>query len=564
MYLLEDGRRGVRARRRAGGVLGRSGQPEGGPSRPGIFAPPPLTRIARGGLSIVGGIFQHRRSPACGTESYGLHGAASPSLVISPSRSASTASSATRSPSDGSQLLYGGGVSLYLAPRWAICPFRRGRRSWRLQRHSDHRLVRLEASKTCFLGRAGGGLLARLAEPHPRPRRGEQAHSVQHQSTYKNAQTYSAGLRECTSDAHRPHLRRIWNTRFIPSIGDCMLDGTAARALPCWPIRRCSSRAIPTSTRRCGTRSTTAKVATAAAAFPAEGAVATRSALRVRDRSAGAAGAPRPRAAAGGAGAGVHLRHHAHAVHRVADPDAHAGVHAGRVARGRALGVSHRARRLRGGRGLRRQRRHQGRAGVLGHAPRRRRRQHRQRPRLPQLRQRGLHLDPRALLGHRRLQLLDGARLQVELLRRGGAHRRLRSQLSVRDQLRAQLRPGVRSRARHPGRSHPLRGARELVGCFSSDPTRTTRDLDIDGYQASWTQAWTPILATQVTYTAQVLNGFQSNPYRTSSSAKASRRRSTSRTTASASRTRRAPTCSSAPSRARSTSAVVATSTAGA
>ncbi len=52
------------------------------------------------------------------------------------------------------------------------------------------------------------------------------------------------------------------------------------------------------------------------------------------------------------------------------------------------------------------------------------------------------------------------------------------------------------------------------VGCFSSDPTRTTRDLDIDGYQASWTQAWSPILATQVTYTAQVLNGFQSNPYR--------------------------------------------------
>ena len=52
------------------------------------------------------------------------------------------------------------------------------------------------------------------------------------------------------------------------------------------------------------------------------------------------------------------------------------------------------------------------------------------------------------------------------------------------------------------------------VGCFTSDATRTTRDLDIDGYQASWTQAWTPIFATQVTYTAQVLNGFQSNPYR--------------------------------------------------
>jgi hypothetical protein len=52
------------------------------------------------------------------------------------------------------------------------------------------------------------------------------------------------------------------------------------------------------------------------------------------------------------------------------------------------------------------------------------------------------------------------------------------------------------------------------TGCFSSDSTRTTRDLDIDGYQASWTQAWTPIFATQVTYTGQIINGFQSNPYR--------------------------------------------------
>lgn len=53
--------------------------------------------------------------------------------------------------------------------------------------------------------------------------------------------------------------------------------------------------------------------------------------------------------------------------------------------------------------------------------------------------------------------------------------------------------------------------------CFSGSSTdfdRTTRDLAIDGFQASWTQAWTPVFTTQATYTAQLVDGFQSNPYR--------------------------------------------------
>lgn len=52
-------------------------------------------------------------------------------------------------------------------------------------------------------------------------------------------------------------------------------------------------------------------------------------------------------------------------------------------------------------------------------------------------------------------------------------------------------------------------------GCFTgNDPLRTRHKLAIDGFQASWTQSWTPVFATQLVYTAQLLEGFQSNPYR--------------------------------------------------
>jgi hypothetical protein len=51
-------------------------------------------------------------------------------------------------------------------------------------------------------------------------------------------------------------------------------------------------------------------------------------------------------------------------------------------------------------------------------------------------------------------------------------------------------------------------------GCFSSDPTRTTHDIAVDTYEASWAQSWTPVLETQLTYSAQLVDGFQSDPYR--------------------------------------------------
>jgi hypothetical protein len=52
------------------------------------------------------------------------------------------------------------------------------------------------------------------------------------------------------------------------------------------------------------------------------------------------------------------------------------------------------------------------------------------------------------------------------------------------------------------------------TGCFSSGKGRTDRDLALHSLQGGWTQAWTPRLTTQLTLNAQVLHGFQSNPYR--------------------------------------------------
>lgn len=59
------------------------------------------------------------------------------------------------------------------------------------------------------------------------------------------------------------------------------------------------------------------------------------------------------------------------------------------------------------------------------------------------------------------------------------------------------------------------RALEDSSGCFTgSDPLRTRHTLGIDGFQASWTQSWTPVFATQLVYTAQLLDGFQSSPYR--------------------------------------------------
>lgn len=59
-----------------------------------------------------------------------------------------------------------------------------------------------------------------------------------------------------------------------------------------------------------------------------------------------------------------------------------------------------------------------------------------------------------------------------------------------------------------------FRALEDSSRCFTDDPLRTTRAVAIDAFQATWTQAWTPIFTTQAAYAVQLLDGFQSNPYR--------------------------------------------------
>jgi hypothetical protein len=52
-------------------------------------------------------------------------------------------------------------------------------------------------------------------------------------------------------------------------------------------------------------------------------------------------------------------------------------------------------------------------------------------------------------------------------------------------------------------------------GCFDDgDAERSERDLSLHSFQGAWTQNWTGELSSQLSVTAQLLDGFQANPYR--------------------------------------------------
>lgn len=51
-------------------------------------------------------------------------------------------------------------------------------------------------------------------------------------------------------------------------------------------------------------------------------------------------------------------------------------------------------------------------------------------------------------------------------------------------------------------------------GCFAKDRGRSERPLDVHTLQGAWTQAWTPIFNTQLVLSAQLMDGYQGNPYR--------------------------------------------------
>jgi len=55
----------------------------------------------------------------------------------------------------------------------------------------------------------------------------------------------------------------------------------------------------------------------------------------------------------------------------------------------------------------------------------------------------------------------------------------------------------------------------DAEGCFDDAvEDRAALELSIQTFQGAWTQSWTSILTTQLTFTTQILNGYQGNPYR--------------------------------------------------
>jgi hypothetical protein len=161
------------------------GEPEA-PSRPGFFAPPPLIG-SRAGFALVSGLlsipsstggvqrlgYVEARPSFLWHETFALEGFVGDGLTT-----------------DGAKLLYGGGVAVYLAPRWVVCPFVgvfAGGASVSnpdsfIRKHDDF-----------YLARAGGGVLFALRN-RILVRLEATDLSLFSPETYENAQTYSGGL----------------------------------------------------------------------------------------------------------------------------------------------------------------------------------------------------------------------------------------------------------------------------------------------------------------------------------------------------------------------------------
>jgi hypothetical protein len=133
----------------------RPGEPDA-PSRPGLFATPPLEG-AVAGFAILGGICA---APARdnSVRAFGYL-EARPSLVLHRTVTldgylgdALTA--------DGAQILYGGGATVHFAPTWAICPFLGiGGGGLSVRPRSDSFVLKRE---DLYMARAGGGVLMAL------------------------------------------------------------------------------------------------------------------------------------------------------------------------------------------------------------------------------------------------------------------------------------------------------------------------------------------------------------------------------------------------------------------
>ncbi len=133
----------------------RPGEPDA-PSRPGLFATPPLEG-AHAGLAIVGGVLAIPIADGS-TKGFGYL-EARPSIVVHRTVTldgfigdALTA--------DGAQILYGGGATVNFAPSWPVCPFlgiAGGGLS--VRPNADSFVLK---KQDLYMARAGGGILMAL------------------------------------------------------------------------------------------------------------------------------------------------------------------------------------------------------------------------------------------------------------------------------------------------------------------------------------------------------------------------------------------------------------------
>lgn len=184
--LLPDGRAAYALGDEVQPFAVKPGEPDA-PSRPGLFAPPPLEG-ARGGLAIVAGVLAIPITDR-GVQGFGYL-EIRPSIVLHKTITldgflgdALTA--------DGAQILYGGGVTVHLAPSWPLSPFVGiGGGGLSVFPNSDSFVLKRQ---DLYAARAGGGFLLAL--------RGRILVRVEvtnltlfSADTFKNAQTYSGGL----------------------------------------------------------------------------------------------------------------------------------------------------------------------------------------------------------------------------------------------------------------------------------------------------------------------------------------------------------------------------------
>jgi hypothetical protein len=164
----------------------RAGEPDA-PSRPGLFASPPLEG-AHAGLAIVGGVLSIPIADGS-TKAFGYL-EARPSIVLHRTVTldgfigdALTA--------DGQQILYGGGATINFAPSWPVCPFLGiGGGGLAVRPNADSFVLK---KQDLYVARAGGGILMAL-RGRILVRLEVTNMTLFDAQSFKNAQTYSGGF----------------------------------------------------------------------------------------------------------------------------------------------------------------------------------------------------------------------------------------------------------------------------------------------------------------------------------------------------------------------------------